>query len=238
MASAILSPISLSPLAEMVPTCAISFRPLVGAEILFSSSTTNSTALSMPRFSDIGLAPAVTDFRPSRKIACASTVAVVVPSPAWSEVLVATSLTIWAPMFSIASASSISLATVTPSLVMVGDPNFLSRTTFRPLGPRVTFTASASASTPFLSLARASPLYINSFAAIGSPPFGILGLRAGGFQVGPPKPEPRSPMPSPELREDVGRLEDHDLFAVQGDVGAAVLPVEHLVPDLHVHRDP
>src|SRR6266446_1981232 len=131
MASAILSPISLSPLAEMVPTCAISFRPLVGAEIRFNSSTTNSTALSMPRFSDIGFAPAVTDFRPSRKIACASTVAVVVPSPAISEVLVATSFTIWAPMFSISSSSSISFATVTPSLVIVGLPNFLSMTTLR-----------------------------------------------------------------------------------------------------------
>src|SRR5881628_1335143 len=109
-------PISGSLFAEIVPTCAISFRPLLGAEIRFSSSTTNSTALSMPRFSDIGLAPAVTDFRPSRKIACARTVAVVVPSPAISEVLVATSLTIWAPMFSISSSSSISLATVTPSL--------------------------------------------------------------------------------------------------------------------------
>ena len=72
----------------------------------------------MPRLRAIGLAPAVTFLRPSRKIACASTVAVVVPSPAMSEVLVATSLTIWAPMFSSGSASSISLATVTPSLVI------------------------------------------------------------------------------------------------------------------------
>ena len=40
------------------------------------------------------------------------------------------------------------MATVTPSLVMVGEPNFLSRTTLRPLGPRVTFTASASWLTP------------------------------------------------------------------------------------------
>src|SRR5437660_1405585 len=54
IASAILSPISLSPLEEMVPTCAISFRPLLGAELRFSSSTTNSTPLPMPRFSDVG----------------------------------------------------------------------------------------------------------------------------------------------------------------------------------------
>ena len=120
----------------------------------------------MPRLSSIGLAPAVTFLRPSRKIACASTVAVVVPSPARSEVLVATSFTICAPMFSIGSDSSISLATVTPSLVMVGEPNFLSMTTLRPLGPRVIFTASARASTPRLSLARASTLNCSSFADI------------------------------------------------------------------------
>src|SRR6478672_4095454 len=81
-------------------------------------------------------------------MACASTVAVVVPSPAVSEVLLATSRTICAPMFSSGSLRSISFATVTPSLVMVGEPNFLSRTTLRPFGPRVTFTASASWLTP------------------------------------------------------------------------------------------
>ena len=120
----------------------------------------------MPRFSSIGLAPAVTFLRPSRKIAWASTVAVVVPSPARSLVLVATSFTICAPMFSTGSASSTSLATVTPSLVIVGEPNFLSMTTFRPLGPRVIFTASARASTPRLSRARASMLNCSSFADI------------------------------------------------------------------------
>ena len=46
----------------------------------------------MPRFSAMGFAPAVTERRPSRTIAWASTVAVVVPSPATSLVLVATSL--------------------------------------------------------------------------------------------------------------------------------------------------
>ena len=166
IASAIRLPISLSLLAEMVPTWAISFLPAEGTLSFLSSSTTASTAFSMPRLSSIGLAPAVTFLRPSRKIAWASTVAVVVPSPARSEVLVATSFTICAPMFSTGSDSSISLATVTPSLVMVGEPNFLSMTTFRPLGPRVIFTASARASTPRLSLARASTLNCSSFADI------------------------------------------------------------------------
>ena len=48
------------------------------------------------------------------------------------------------------------LATVTPSLVMVGEPNFLSMTTFRPLGPSVTLTASASLLTPLRMFWRAS----------------------------------------------------------------------------------
>ena len=90
----------LSLLAAIVATWAISFLSLVDFVMLFSSETTFSTACSMPRLSPIGLAPAVTFFRPSRKIAWASTVAVVVPSPATSEVLDATSFSIWAPMFS------------------------------------------------------------------------------------------------------------------------------------------
>ena len=116
---------------------------------------TVSTARSMPRLRSIGLAPAATFLAPSRMMAWASTVAVVVPSPAMSEVLLATSRTSRAPRFSTASLRSISLATVTPSLVMVGDPNLRSMTTLRPFGPRVTLTASASWLTPRRSAARA-----------------------------------------------------------------------------------
>ena len=72
----------------------------------------------------------------------------VVPSPATSFVFEATSLTICAPMFSNGSGSSISLATVTPSLVIWGEPNFLSRITLRPDGPSVLVTAFESFSTP------------------------------------------------------------------------------------------
>ena len=147
IASAITSPIVESLLADMRPTWAI-ISPDTGLDSFFNSSTVSRTDLSMPRLMAIGLAPAVTAFTPSRKIACASMVAVVVPSPATSEVFDATSRTICAPMFSSGSFSSISLATVTPSLVIVGAPNFLSRTTLRPLGPSVTLTASASWFTP------------------------------------------------------------------------------------------
>src|SRR3546814_10162396 len=73
-----------------------------------------------------------------------------------SLVFEATSRTICAPMFSNLSLSSISLATVTPSLVMRGAPKLLSSTTLRPLGPSVTFTASARISTPRRMSSRAS----------------------------------------------------------------------------------
>src|ERR1700679_4119608 len=116
IASAMVLPMVESPLAEIVPTWAMVSLVLVSIEYFLSSSTTASTARSMPRFSSIGFAPAATLFTPSRKMAWARTVAVVVPSPATSEVLEATSRTICAPMFSRPSCSSISLATVTPSL--------------------------------------------------------------------------------------------------------------------------
>src|SRR5256886_1797274 len=216
IASAIFSPMSSSPFAEIAATCLISFRPDDGIESFLSSCTTVSTAFSIPRFNAIGFAPAVTDFRPSREIACASTVAVVVPSPARSEVLVATSFTICAPMFSISSSSSLSFATVTPSLVTVGLPNFLSMTTFRPLGPSVTFTASANCSTPRFS--RASVWVRNS-------------KNLAAMSVLPPEECLR------ELRDDVGFFDQDDLFVVQLDLRAAVLPVDHAIPNLQLHRD-
>ncbi len=165
IASAIRSPISLS-LAEIDATCAI--FSLVSTFCLNDSisATASSTAFSMPRLISSGLLPAVTLRRPSRMIACASTVAVVVPSPAMSLVLEATSLTSCAPMFSNTSGSSISLAMVTPSLVIVGEPNFLSSTTLRPLGPSVTLTASARMFAPRSSARRALSSNTSCFAAM------------------------------------------------------------------------
>lgn len=106
----------------MVPTCAMPLKSLQGLDRRFNSSVVTSTALSMPRLMSIGLRPEATALSPSRMIACARTVAVVVPSPASSEVLDATCLSICAPMFSNLSLSSISFATDTPSFVMVGEP--------------------------------------------------------------------------------------------------------------------
>ncbi len=128
IASAMTSPMTRSS-AEIVATRAISSFPDISFACFFIASTAVSTAISIPRFNAIGLAPAATLRRPSRTMACANSVAVVVPSPATSLVLVATSRTNWAPRFSKTSVTSISRAMVTPSLVMVGAPNFLSSTT-------------------------------------------------------------------------------------------------------------
>jgi len=166
MALAMISPMLWSLLAEIEPTWAISLLVVVALEALCSCSIKAVTALSMPRFKSMGFMPAATYFMPSRTMAWANTVAVVVPSPALSEVLEATSLTICAPMFCNLSLSSISLATDTPSLVTVGAPNERSSTTLRPLGPRVTFTALARMFTPSTMRARASPPKITSFAAM------------------------------------------------------------------------
>ena len=92
--------------------------------------------------------------------------AVVVPSPAALLVLLATSRTIWAPTFSAGSSNWISLATVTPSLVTVGEPYFLSSTTLRPLGPSVAVTARESLLTPRRMACRAASWKSNCLAAM------------------------------------------------------------------------
>src|SRR3989449_1335015 len=232
MASAIRLPMVLSLLEAMVATCAISFLSLVDLDILLSSSTTASTAASMPRLSPIGLAPAVTFLSPSRTMAWARTVAVVVPSPAMSEFLEATSLSIWAPMSSKLSLSSISLATVPPSLVMVGLPNFLSITTLRPLGPRVALTAAAMMLTPRSRAARPSSLNRTCF--------GILVLL---FDRARELTGPRGPVGLAvrarllDDREHVLFLHDQVLLLVHLDLGARVLAEEDPVVRLHVQRD-
>ena len=183
----------------------------MGLESFLSSSTIAATARSMPRLSSIGLWPAATIFRPSRKIACASTVAVVVPSPATSEVFDATSRSICAPMFSNLSSSSISLATVTPSLVTTGEPKLFSMITFRPFGPSVTFTAFASALTPRMIASEACVSNLISLAPSGS-------------------------LLSAENREDVFLAHDHVRLAGDGDLVPGVLSVQHPVAGLDVER--
>src|SRR5262245_1452021 len=223
MASAIMRPISGSPFAEMVPTCAISSLEVTFLAFAFNSLTTALTALSTPRFRSIGLPPAATDFAPSLTIEWASSVAVVVPSPAVSDVLDATSRTICAPIFSNLSSSSISFATVTPSLVMRGAPNDLSSTTLRPLGPSVTLTALVKTSMPRSMRSRASWENFTSFAAIVLTPLGswlgglLLG-RGGAFQHA----------------ENVALLHDQKLFAIDLDFGARPFAKQHAITGLDV----
>src|SRR5438105_6560177 len=217
IACAIILPIAASPLAEIVPICATSDEEATGLARFSRSLTTAATAISMPRFRSIGFMPAATAFAPSRTIACASTVAVVVPSPATSFVFWATSRTICAPMFSNLSSSSISLATVTPSLVMRGAPNDLSSTTLRPFGPRVTFTALARMSTPRSIRSRASVENFTSLAAIANYSGCVCGLR--------------------DHAHDVGLLHDQELLAVELDLGARPLAEQHAVAGLDVDRN-
>src|SRR4051794_26793038 len=236
-------PPMVSSCAEMVATCAISSLPSTSRATSSRRSLTASTAASMPRWRLAGAAPAATLRRPSLTMACARTVAVVVPSPATSLVLVATSLASWAPRFSYESSSSISLAIVTPSLVIVGAPHFLSMTTLRPRGPSVTFTALARASTPRSRARRAEssnsrvlairkdPLLLRRPPrAAGSGPAG----RGGCQLTGSGGTNARSAL---DDGEDVTSGEDEELLAAVLDLGAAVLAVEDRVADADVERD-
>src|SRR4029077_2777188 len=138
-----------------------------------------------------------------------------------SDVLDATSRTICAPMFWYGSSSSISFATLTPSLVTVGEPHFLSSTTLRPRGPSVTFTAFARISTPFMISARACSLNSSILAAIGPP----NGFRRRGSARAGHGPARRSGLLAglAQHAEDFVLAQDHVLRAVDLHLGAAVL---------------
>src|ERR1043166_1885327 len=230
MAPAIILPIELSPFAAMLPTWATSAEEPTFFERFSMSLITAVTAMSTPRLRSIGFMPAATALAPSLTIAWARTVAVVVPSPAMSLVFWATSRTICAPMFSNLSSSSISLATVTPSLVMRGAPNDLSRTTLRPFGPSVTLTALARMSTPRNILSRASTENLTSLAAIDVSPKCVWVCRS----------RLRGLAPGSGLFEhahDVGLLHDQELLAVDLDLGARPFAEQHAVADLQVDRN-
>src|SRR5579862_99425 len=220
IASEIVLPIDSSAFAEIAPTWAISLLVEHGLLTFFNSSTTAVTALSMPRFKSIGFMPAATYFMPSEMIACARTVAVVVPSPATSDVLDATSFTICAPMFSNLSLSSISFATDTPSLVIVGAPKLRSRTTLRPFGPSVILTASARVFTPFTILLRTfSPKRTSLAAMLNSPDACYVW---GG---------------SVDNADDVVFAHVEQVLTVHLEFLAGVLAEQDLVSGLDAHRD-
>ena len=157
IASASILPISLSPLALMVPTWAISFGSLVGFAIFLSVGddrldglvdaaldlhrvVTRRDELASPRGRSPARARSPSWCRRRRRRSSSRRPRAPSARPCSRS------------LFS----SSISLATVTPSLVTVGEPKLFSMTTLRPLGPSVTFTASARALTPARMRLRAS----------------------------------------------------------------------------------
>mmetsp|Transcript_26111 Transcript_26111/g.75301 ORF Transcript_26111/g.75301 Transcript_26111/m.75301 type:complete len:239 (-) Transcript_26111:2-718(-) len=151
------SPINSSPFAAILATLLMLSGESIVTACFARSSKTTFVAASMPRLMSMGFMPAATALQPSRKIALANTVAVVVPSPAMSLVLLATCFTSCAPTLIIGAAfKSMDFATVTPSFVTFGAPKDCSITTLRPLGPIVTATASAKRLQPSSISARAS----------------------------------------------------------------------------------
>src|SRR6056297_1986639 len=173
-------------------------------------------------------------------IAWASTVAVVVPSPATVLVLVATSFTICAPTFSTRFFSSISLATVTPSFVMTGEPYNFSMMTLRPFGPRVTFTALASVSTPRFSAWRACWSKRICLAMVVQ----FIEWGKGGTIGGcvPPvkvceRVVQRQDALSFDAAEEIVLLHNQNFLAVHRDFGAGVFAEENGITLLHRHLD-
>src|SRR5213594_2788363 len=120
---------------------------------------------------------------------------------------------------------------MTPSLVIVGEPHFLSSSTLRPRGPRVTLTARASCSTPARTWARACSLKSNCFAAMLPPivyvrsPHGSGQAETVGLLLG-------------ENPEHVVLAEDDVLGSIDRHLGAAVLADEDAVALLDLQGDP
>src|SRR3954468_12457608 len=135
---------------------------------------------------------------------------------------------------------------VTPSLVIVGEPNCLASTTLRPLGPRVTLTESASLLTPRSRARRACVLNASILAAMSSFRTTAVPLdrTTGGRCYGRRTPTTSAPgtdgrpgrtWEEEELLledgEDVPGVEDQVLLAAVLHLSAAVLAVEDGVPD-------
>src|SRR5690242_6171296 len=129
-------------------------------------------------------------------------------------------------MFSSGSLRSISFATVTPSLVIVGDPNFLSRTTLRPLGPKVTFTASANWLTPRNTARRECSPYTICFAIC--------------FLLQCAEPGARATLSPGSVDDRQHFLFPHDevFLAVELDLLAGILAEEDRVAGADVQGDP
>src|SRR2546422_209674 len=140
---------------------------------------------------------------------------VITPSlPTLSIALLMMSPMVESPLAEMVPTWAISLGSLV-ALVIVGGPNDFSSTTLRPLGPRVTFTASASVLTPLRMASRARTSNRISLAAISffSVGEGLLLL---------------------DDAEDVFLAHHQMLLAVDLDLGAGVLREQHAVARLDV----
>src|SRR5207245_9387433 len=106
------------------------------------------------------------------------------------------------------SARSMARAVGAPSVVMVGEPNFLSRTTLRPLGPIVTRTASPRRSMPFLSERRAVSSKMSCLANLHVPPGWCIRRRTPGLD------RRSAPGLVGDDRQDVLLADDEELLVV------------------------
>src|SRR5437868_5402667 len=138
-----------------------------------------------------------------------------------------------------------SRAMVTPSLVTVGAPNFLSSSTWRPAGPRVMATVWESAWAPRRRALRASTSKRSrlgvSKAMRWKPQRGGMASR-GGAATGAPRPRPPAGvlvlLAVRDDGEDVLLREDQVLHLVDLDLAARVLGVDDPVTHLDVELDP
>jgi hypothetical protein len=171
MASAMHFADSVSPLAEMVPTCAIALRCWKqGFDSFFSSARLRGlvdAALQVHRVHAGGnrLQAFAQDGLRQHGRGGGAVAGQIVGG------LEATSFTICAPMFSNLSSSSTSLATVTPSLVTRRARRRTSGDHVAALRAQRDLTAFASVSTPFSIFWRASAENFTSLAAIVSDSF-------------------------------------------------------------------
>src|SRR5260370_32057461 len=157
-------------------------------------------------------------------------------------------------MFSSGSCSSISFATVTPSLVMIGAPNFFSITALRPLGASVIFTASARALTPRrIDWREFSPVTI-CFAMILFPPenfqvdLELLRPRdrlSGGLQVEPTPGRTGEKLPfagrglgsARKFGKNFVFAKDQVILIFDFNFGAAVFAEQHPVAGFYIESN-
>src|SRR3546814_18859252 len=115
---------------------------------------------------------------------------------------------------------------------MRGAPKLLSSTTLRPLGPSVTFTASARISTPRRMRSRASRENFTSFAAMVPYLYFLIGNCVIGWNS-PLLPSPRA---SVDEDEDVAIFHDAQVLAIDLHFGSRQLAEHNAVARLPVQR--